>query len=234
MQVLQVRMADALEDEVLGQALLEERVGVDGIEMRQALGHRRLGLRRALPVVGLGRGAARLLGEFRLAQPITLALNGNDLRMMGEPINERHGTGRVGKDRVPLLNRGNTTWREFVRAHRQSLLAVDFFTVETIWLQRLYVLFFIELGSRRVHVAGCTPNPSAAWVVQLARQLSWTLAERAEPLRFLIRDRDQKFTDQFDECSEARGFRSFVRRFARHKPTESPSGSCAPSARNVS
>ena len=54
------------------------------------------------------------------------------------------------------------TWREFVRAHRQSLLAVDFFTVETVWLQRLYVLFFIELGSRRVHLAGCTPNPSAA------------------------------------------------------------------------
>jgi putative transposase len=57
------------------------------------------------------------------------------------------------------------TWREFVRAHQRSMLAVDFFTVETIWLQRLYVLFFIELGSRRVHVAGCTPNPSAQWVL---------------------------------------------------------------------
>jgi putative transposase len=56
------------------------------------------------------------------------------------------------------------TWREFVRKHRRSLLAVDFFTVETIWLQRLYVLFLIELGSRRVHLAGCTPTPTAAWV----------------------------------------------------------------------
>ena len=71
------------------------------------------------------------------------------------------------------------TWREFVRAHRHSLLAVDFFTVETLWLQRLYVLFFIELGSRRVHLAGCTPNPSAPWVIQRARQLTWTLADRA-------------------------------------------------------
>jgi hypothetical protein len=53
------------------------------------------------------------------------------------------------------------TWREFLRTHRRSMLAVDFFTVETIWLQRLYVLFFIELSSRRVHLAGCTPNPSA-------------------------------------------------------------------------
>jgi hypothetical protein len=69
------------------------------------------------------------------------------------------------------------TWRAFVRSHRRGMLAVDFFTVETMWLQRLYVLFFIELGSRRVHVAGCTPNPSASWVTQQARQLTWTLAE---------------------------------------------------------
>jgi putative transposase len=80
----------------------------------------------------------------------------------------------------PAGTRGGMTWREFLRAHRQSVLAVDFFTVETIWLQRLYVLFFIELGSRRVHVTGCTPNPSAPWVTQQARQLSWTLAEPPE------------------------------------------------------
>ena len=97
------------------------------------------------------------------------------------------------------------TWREFVRAHRRSMLAVDFFTVETIWLQRLYVLFFIELGSRRVHVAGCTPNPSAPWVTQQARQLTWTLAERPESFRFLIRDRDQKFTDSFDDVFRSNG-----------------------------
>jgi len=64
------------------------------------------------------------------------------------------------------------TWREFLCAHRRSTLAVDFFTVETIWLQRLYVLFFIELGSRRVHVEGCTPSPNALWVTQQARQLT--------------------------------------------------------------
>ena len=97
------------------------------------------------------------------------------------------------------------TWREFVRVHRQSLLAVDFFTVETIWLQRLYVLFFIELGSRSVHLAGCTPNPSGAWVTQQARQLAWTLTERPEPVRFLIRDRDQKFTASFDEVFRSDG-----------------------------
>ena len=105
----------------------------------------------------------------------------------------------------PAGQRRGMTWREFVQAHRQSLLAVDCFAVETIWLQRLYVLFFIELGSRRVRAAGCTPNPSASWVVQQARQLSWTLADRAEPIRFLIRDRDQKFTDRFDDIFRSDG-----------------------------
>jgi putative transposase len=61
----------------------------------------------------------------------------------------------------PVGTRGGMPWREFVRAHRRRLLAVDFFTVETIWLQRLYVLFVIELGSSRVQIAGCTANPSA-------------------------------------------------------------------------
>ena len=92
-----------------------------------------------------------------------------------------------------------------MRAHRHSLLAVDFFTVETLSLQRLYVLFFIELGSRRVHLAGCTAHPSAPWVIQRARQVTWTWADRSERLRFLIRDRDQKFTDGFDEVFRSDG-----------------------------
>src|SRR5438067_2910066 len=95
----------------------------------------------------------------------------------------------------PASTRRGMTWREFLRAHRRSMLAVDFFTVETIWLQRLYVLFFIELGRRRVHVAGCTADPNALWVTQQARQLTWTLAERPDSFRSLIRDRDRKFTD---------------------------------------
>jgi len=82
------------------------------------------------------------------------------------------------EDLGPVGTRPGSTWREFIRSHRQSMLAVDFFTVDTVWLQRLYVLFFIELGTRRVHFAGCTPNPSGPWVTQQARQLTWTLAER--------------------------------------------------------
>jgi putative transposase len=85
------------------------------------------------------------------------------------------------------------------------MLAVDFFTVETISLRRLYVLFYIELGSRRVHLAGCTPNPDSARVTQQARQLAWTLPERATPVQFLIRDRDSKFTRDFDTVFGSEG-----------------------------
>ncbi len=85
------------------------------------------------------------------------------------------------------------------------MLAVDFFTVETIALQRLYVLFFIELESRRVHLAGSTANPTGAWVTQQARQFAWTLQERRPPFRFLIRDRDSKFTRDFDAVFASEG-----------------------------
>jgi putative transposase len=81
----------------------------------------------------------------------------------------------------PAGTRRGMTWRKFIRTHRQSMLAVDFFTVETIWLQRLSVLFFIELESCRVHLAGCTASPTAAWVTQQARQLTWTLPDRRQP-----------------------------------------------------
>jgi hypothetical protein len=74
------------------------------------------------------------------------------------------------------------------------MLACEFFTVDTVFATRLYVLFFIELGSRRVQIAGCTQHPSDDWAAQQARELSWSLADRASPPRFLIHDRDSKFT----------------------------------------
>jgi transposase InsO family protein len=82
------------------------------------------------------------------------------------------------------------------------MIARDFFTVETVSLRRFYVLFFIELGSRRVHLAGCTTNPTGAWVTQQTRNLNF--ARVLERMRFLIHDRDSKFSAAFDEvfCSE--------------------------------
>ena len=68
----------------------------------------------------------------------------------------------------PAGTRRGPSWREFLRAQADSLIAVDFFSVDTVWLQRLYVLFFIEVGSRRVHLAGCTAHPDREWVTQQA------------------------------------------------------------------
>jgi putative transposase len=98
---------------------------------------------------------------------------------------------------TPAPRRNGPSWREFLHQQAKSVLACDFFTVETITLRRYYVLFFIELGSRRVHLAGCTTNPTGAWVTQQARNLSFTgLLERT---RFLVHDRDSKFSASFDE-----------------------------------
>jgi putative transposase len=110
------------------------------------------------------------------------------------------------------------------------MLACDFFTVETISLRRYFVLFFIELGSRRVHFAGCTSNPTGAWVTQQARNLSFTgVFERTQ---FLIHDRDRKFSAAFDEGFGSEGIKVIQTRSARRRPTPTPSASsalCGPS-----
>jgi transposase InsO family protein len=107
----------------------------------------------------------------------------------------------------PTTKRRGPSWREFLRTQAESILAVDFFTVDTVSLRRLYVLFFIEIGSRRVHIAGCTRHPDGMWVTQQARQVAWTFVEREKPMRFLIRDRDGKFTSSFDAVFAAQGVR---------------------------
>ncbi len=99
----------------------------------------------------------------------------------------------------PSPTRSGPAWGEFLHAQAATLLACDFFTVDTVLLRRLYVLFFIEHGSRRVHVAVATTSPTESWVTQQARQLAWALGERSVPVRWLIRDRDAKFTASFDE-----------------------------------
>ncbi len=91
-----------------------------------------------------------------------------------------------------------SSWGIFLNHYKDQMLACDFFTVETAWLKTIYVLFFIELGSRRVHLAGCTANPTSAWVTQQARHISWKMQDGAVSTRFLIHDRDSKFPAAFD------------------------------------
>src|SRR5260221_10155034 len=105
----------------------------------------------------------------------------------------------------PAPERGRSSWRTFLNHYRAQMLACDFFTIETISLHTLYVLFFIELGSRRVYLAGCTPVPDSAWVSQQARQLVWHLSNEPQKMRFLIHDHDTKFSAAFDNVFVAKG-----------------------------
>ena len=107
----------------------------------------------------------------------------------------------------PSPMRTGPSWKEFLRSQASSALACDFFTVDTVLLKRLYVLFFIELDTRRVYVMGITAHPTGAWVVQQARNLTMVLTDRAHPVKFLIRDRDTKFTSSFDEVFRSEGIR---------------------------
>ena len=99
-------------------------------------------------------------------------------RIQGELLKFGHRCSHLTVRRVlrrhglpPASRRGQRTWREFVRQHADQILAVDFFVVDTVWLTQLCVLFWIEVGSRRVHLAGCTYSPSGAWVVR--RRGTW-------------------------------------------------------------
>lgn len=137
---------------------------------------------------------------------------------------ERRGPGRPPLDAklqelIVWLARENPTWgyrrivgelrklgrRTFLRAQAQTMIACDFLTVETVSLRRFYVMFFIELHTRRVRIAGITQNPSGTWATQQARNLVIDRGGRAPPTRFLIHDRDAKFSAAFDEVFRTEG-----------------------------
>ena len=148
-------------------------------------------------VVRLGRenpgwGCVRIQGELR---KLGVWVGATTIRS----VLRRSGLG-------PAPRRGGPSWAEFLRAQAQGMVACDFFTVETVWLRTLYVLFFIEHASRRVRLAGVTANPDGVWMRQQARNLA--IEERLENVRFLLHDRDAKFSGRFDEILRGEGVRA--------------------------
>jgi transposase InsO family protein len=107
----------------------------------------------------------------------------------------------------PAPRRQGPSWREFLTAQAHAIIACDFLVVETVLLKRLYVLVFIEHGTRRLHLGGVTAHPTGAWAVQQARNLTMDLGDRLDTLRFVIHDRDPLFTTAFAEVFKAEGLR---------------------------
>ena len=136
-------------------------------------------------------GHRRICGELR---KLGFAISATSIRRL-----------LAGAGLEPAPRRAGPSWRQFLRSQAGSIVACDFLTVETILLHRFYVLFFISHASRRVWLAGCTRNPTGEWVTQQARNLGLDLSEQG--VRFLIRDRDSKYSGPFDEVFRSEGIR---------------------------
>jgi transposase InsO family protein len=136
-------------------------------------------------------GYVRIAGELRKLD-ITVSAT------LGRKVLARAGI-------PPAPVRARLSWRSFLRQHGSTIVACDFFTVDTVWLRRLYVLFFISIGTRRVEYVACTSNPDTAWMTQQTRNLLIDLGDRSRRPRFLIHDRDSKFSRAFDGIFQSEG-----------------------------
>ena len=177
----------------------------DGSTQRQSPGRPTIAPELEALIVRLARdnrswGYDRIVGALaNLGYTVSAQTVGNVLKRHGlPPAPERKRT---------------TTWKEFIRTHLDVLVATDFFTAE-VWtlggLVTYYVLFFMHLGSRQVHVAGVTPHPNEAWMVQVARNVTMEAWGFLSPGRYLIHDRDTKFCAAFQQLIDDAGVERVV------------------------
>lgn len=107
----------------------------------------------------------------------------------------------------PAPRRSSPTWAEFLHSQASGIIAVDLFHVDTVLLKRVYCMAAMEISTRRVHLLGVTAHPTGSWAVQQARDLLMALDDSLHQVKFLLRDRDAKFTDAFDAALASKGIR---------------------------
>jgi putative transposase len=196
----------------------------DGSQRRKALGRPRISQELETLVVRMARehrawGDARIVGALaNLGDTLSEQTVGNILKRYGiAPAPERQTT---------------TTWKAFIRTHMDVLVATDFFTAE-VWtlggLVTYYVLFFLHLGSRKIHVAGMTPHPNAAWMAQTARNVTLEAWGFLSPGQYLMHDQDGKYCPAFQQLIDAAGVKRVPCRCGRRISMPLPSGGCDPS-----
>jgi putative transposase len=181
--------------------------------LRRQVGRPRLAERDRLLLAALSRVAPRRCWSAFPVRPETLL--GATFRIVGELRRLGIGVSATLVRTVlahagvpPAPQRDRLSWRAFLRQHGETILACDFFTVDSVWLRRLYVLVFLSIGSRRVEYVACTSNPDTAWITQQARNLLMDLDDRGPLPRFLIHDRDKKFPRAFDTFFASEGIRT--------------------------
>jgi putative transposase len=212
------RSGDRLVCAALSRCLPRPEWHVVPVRPETLLGWHRALVRRRWAAFGSHRGPGRPpLSQVIVDLVLRLARENppwGDQRIRGELLKLGHAVSATAVRSVlrrhggpPAPRRAGLAWPAFLRAHARGLLACDVLGVDTIRLQTLYALFFVEVQTRRVFVAGCTAHPTGAWVTQQARDVCWDLERAGARPTLLLRDRDARFVPAFDAVFAAQGVR---------------------------